>query len=130
MSRECRGASLRAANGQRAAPRPLQPRAPPGGDHSARRPAPAGVRSSLDESNTGTNEVVPEEQMSPEVVVQPPHRLSMKPNANGFLLDGAGGGVFYIPSATEGEPVRPTEVHSLDADAFQVGWHDRMITLT
>ena len=68
--------------------------------------------------------------MSPEVVVQPPHRLSMKPNANGFLLDGAGGGVFYIPSATEGEPVRPTEVHALDASAFQVGWHDGVITLT
>ena len=100
------------------------------GNRSDRRPPVAGVRPSVNESNTGTDEVVPAGEMSPEVVVQPPHRLSMKPNANGFLLDGAGGGVFYIPSATEGEPVRPTEVHSLDADAFQVGWHDSMITLT
>jgi len=88
------------------------------------------VRPSLDEFSTGTGEAIPEDEMSPEVVVQPPHRLSMKPNANGFLVDGAGGGVFYVPSATEGEPVRPTEVHARDANAFQVGWHDSIITLT
>ena len=51
----------------------------------------------------------------------PPRRLGM-PNLNGFYPDGAGGGVFYIPSVSAGRDIRPTEVHALNPNAFQVGW--------
>jgi hypothetical protein len=97
---------------------------------SATRPLAPEGRPSLDAPDSGPSEVNPEGTMSPEIVVQPPHRLSMKPNANGFLVDSAGRGVFYIPSATEGQAIRPTEVHALDANAFHVGWRDGVISLT
>jgi hypothetical protein len=48
---------------------------------------------------------------------------------NGFYRNSRGGGVLYIPSVTNGQTIRPTEVHALDADAFQVGWTDSTITL-
>ena len=40
-----------------------------------------------------------------------------------------GGGVLYIPSVSDGQAVRSTEVHVIDASAFRVGWNNDTITL-
>jgi hypothetical protein len=65
-----------------------------------------------------------------EVTVASPVRQSRTENANGFFPNSAGGGVLYIPSITNGQAIRPTEVHTLDANAFQVGWTNGAITLS
>lgn len=57
-----------------------------------------------------------------EITVPSKVRQSRRRNANGFYPNGAGGGVFYIPTTSGGHAVRPTEVHALNADTFQVGW--------
>jgi hypothetical protein len=64
-----------------------------------------------------------------DVTVASPVRQSRTENANGFFPDSDGGGVFYIPSISAGDSIRPTEVHALDANAYQVGWTDSAITL-
>ena len=66
---------------------------------------------------------------SDEVVVTSGVRPSRRQNPNGFYLNSAGGGVLFIPTVVSGQPVKPTEVHALDATAFQVGWGDGEIEL-
>jgi hypothetical protein len=56
-------------------------------------------------------------------------RQSRTQNASGFYPNSAGGGVLYIPSVSDGRPIRSTEVHVLDANAFQVSWADGTISL-
>jgi hypothetical protein len=56
------------------------------------------------------------------MAAEPPGGQSRTQNVNGFRPDGAGGFVFFIPSVSAGQDIRPTEVHTLDATAFQVGW--------
>lgn len=56
-------------------------------------------------------------------------RESRKQNPNGFYENSAGGGTFYIPSVSAGHQIRPTEVHALDANAYQVAWGDGVIKL-
>jgi hypothetical protein len=50
---------------------------------------------------------------SGEVTAVSPVRQSRKQNANGFYPNSAGGGVFYIPSVSAGQQIRPTEVQRL-----------------
>ena len=66
---------------------------------------------------------------SGEVVVTSSVSQSRRQSANGFYPNSAGGGVFYIPTVVSGQQVKPTEVHALDATAFQVGWGDGKIEL-
>src|SRR5450432_4055570 len=54
---------------------------------------------------------------------------SREQNGNGFYRNSAGGGTFYIPTTSGGHQIKPTEVHALDATAFQVGWADAKIEL-
>jgi hypothetical protein len=64
-----------------------------------------------------------------EIRIASPVWQSRTENANGFFPNSAGGGVLYIPSISNGQSIRPTEIHALDANAFQVGWTDSAITL-
>jgi len=64
-----------------------------------------------------------------EVVVHSGVRESRRQSPNGFYPNSAGAGVFYIPTLVSGQPVKPTEVHALDATEFQVGWGDGKIEL-
>jgi hypothetical protein len=41
---------------------------------------------------------------------------------NGFFANRDGGGVYHVPTTSGGHQVKPTEIHALDAEAFQVGW--------
>jgi hypothetical protein len=50
-------------------------------------------------------------------------------NPNGFFQNSAGGGTFYIPTTNGQNLVRPTEVHALDANGFQVSWDNGVIRL-
>jgi hypothetical protein len=64
-----------------------------------------------------------------QVTVPSRVRESKTENASGFYPNSTGGGVLYIPSVSDGQSIRATEVHVLDASAFQVGWTDDTITL-
>jgi hypothetical protein len=59
-----------------------------------------------------------------EVVVHSLVPQSRRQSANGFFVNSAGGGVFFIPTTAGGPQVRPTEVHAEDAYAFQVSWDE------
>jgi hypothetical protein len=65
-----------------------------------------------------------------ETTIRSSVRQSRTPNANGFHPNSAGGGVFYVPSVSQGRPVWPTEIHVVDAQEYQVAWTDGAITLT
>jgi hypothetical protein len=64
-----------------------------------------------------------------EIVASASVHESRRPNENGFFPNSAGGGVYYIPSIVSGQRVRPTEIHALDASAFQVTWDNGVIRL-
>ena len=61
----------------------------------------------------------------PEFVAPAPIAQSRRQSANGFYVNRAGGGVFFIPTTAGETYVRPTEVHALDASAFQVSWDEK-----
>jgi hypothetical protein len=64
-----------------------------------------------------------------EITVTSSVPQARRQSGNGFYTNSSGGGVFYIPTVSGGQPLKPTEVHALDATAFQVGWGDGKIEL-
>lgn len=73
---------------------------------------------------------IDDEPAIPETVATAPVAQSRRQSANGFYVNSTGGGVFFIPTAANGVKLRPTEVHALDASAFQVSWdEDGVISL-
>jgi hypothetical protein len=92
------------------------------GSPSGRRPSRAGSSGGAGRGTTPPPSPSQAEAGAGETIAVSPVRESRKQNANGFYANSAGGGVFYIPSVSAGHPVKPTEIHALDANAFQVGW--------
>lgn len=89
-----------------------------GGDDGGERTSPGAPRRAGDEGR-GTSEAT---------VASRVHQ-SRTENASGFYPNSAGGGVLYIPSLSDGRPIRSTEVHVVDASALRVGWGNDAITL-